>query len=139
MTALINSSPFRIFEWKNYYDSKETEESYSKLQCYDSGSTCYKTEESKCTDMEVEKKEELPFGHCKKDMSMIINQQTLTISCGDEVVTAERCLGGDDKELLKITVKEFKEGVCATRIQPIKSGKFSEIFIVKSQLQLIPN
>ena len=61
-------------------------------------------------------------------MSMIIKQQTLTISCGDEVVEAERCSGGNDKELFNITVKEFQEGVCATRIQPIKTGKFFRNF-----------
>ena len=56
-------------------------------------------------------------------MSMIINQQTLTISCGDEVVTAERCSEGNDKELFNITVEYFRTGVCATRILTTESGK----------------
>ena len=56
-------------------------------------------------------------------MSMIINQQTLTISCGDEVVKAERCSEGNDAKIFNITVKEFRNGVCATRIRPIKSSK----------------
>ena len=64
-------------------------------------------------------------------MSMIIKQKTITISCGDEIRTAERCSGGNAKELFKVTVEEFKEGVCATRIQPIKTGKFFEIFPVQ--------
>ena len=56
-------------------------------------------------------------------MSMIIKQQTLTISCGDEVVEAGRCSGGNAKELFKVTVEYFRTGVCATRIRPTESGK----------------
>ena len=125
----ISGFIFRIFEWRSHYNPEETE-SYSRLLCYDSGSTCYKTEESKCTGENIEK---LPFGHCEEDMSMMISLETFKISCGNQVVEAPRCSGENEEVPYKITVKEFSNGMCASRIRPITSGKFFKSLMYSSQ------
>ena len=113
---------FRVFEWKSHFNTDDTK-SYSRLQCFSGDSICYKTEQSKCNDVE-EKIEILPFGHCQEDMSMIISSESFTISCGDQVVEAKRCSDAGDTgpANFNITVEELKNGVCATRIRPKNSG-----------------
>ncbi|KAL5248759.1 hypothetical protein ACHWQZ_G017818 [Mnemiopsis leidyi] len=120
-----SSDSSTVFEWKSYFDLNDYAQSYSRLQCFDhDDSTCYTTEESKCSDGTYTDPQYLSFGHCQEDMSMIISSDSFKISCGDQVVEAKRCPEGEttEPEMFKITVKEFINGVCATRVRPIESG-----------------
>ena len=58
-------------------------------------------------------------------MSMIISLESFKISCGDQVVEATGCPEGKttEPEMFNISVQEFINGVCATRVRPIQSGE----------------